>query len=52
MLTEAMLDRDPVLAMTGQVIDRFRLEGETLRLEDRLCVYDNYRIVQNLIIPV
>ena len=51
-LTEAMLDRDPVLAMTGVVIDRLRLTGESLILEDRLCVYDNYRILQNLIFPV
>ncbi len=52
LMTEAMMDRDPVLAMTGMVIDRFLVSEDRLLLEDRLCVYDNYRIVQNLIFPV
>ncbi len=52
MLTEALIDRDPVLAMTGVVIDRFRVSDDTLLIEDRLCVYDNYRIVYNLAFPI
>lgn len=52
MLTEAMIDRDPVLAMTGSYIDEIVSDDGVLRFRDRLCVYDNYRIVQNLIFPV
>lgn len=52
LLTEAMLDRDPVLAMTGRYIDTIRIEDGRLMLHDRLCVYDNYRIIQNLIFPL
>ena len=52
LLTEAMLDRDPVLAMTGRYIDAIRIEDGRLKLHDRLCVYDNYRIIQNLIHPL
>jgi len=52
LLTEAMLDRDPALVMTGMAIDRFRVSETALVLEDRLLVYDNYRIVQNLIFPI
>lgn len=52
LLTEAMIDRDPVLAMTGYFADEIVTIGEQLRFRDRLCVYDNYRIVQNLMFPV
>ncbi|MBV1688860.1 nuclear transport factor 2 family protein [Novosphingobium sp. G106] len=52
LLTECMLDRDPVLAMTGRYIDTLRKDNGRLLLQDRLCVYDNYRIVQNLIYPI
>lgn len=52
MLTEAMLDRDPVLAMTGQYLDEFVVTENGLKLRSRVCLYDNYRIVQNLIFPL
>ena len=52
MLTEAMIDRDPVLALTGRYIDEIVEEGGKLLLRDRLCVYDNYRVVQNLMFPL
>lgn len=52
MLTEAMIDRDPVLALTGCYIDEMVVDQGTLRFRDRLCVYDNYRVMQNLIFPI
>jgi len=52
MLTEAMIDRDPVLALTGRFDDEFAWVDGRLLLRRRICVYDNYRIVQNLIFPV
>lgn len=52
-LIEHMLDRDPVLALTGRYIDTIERRGTgEFRIQDRLCVYDNHRIVQNLIFPV
>jgi anthranilate 1,2-dioxygenase small subunit len=52
LLTEVMIDRDPVVAMTGRYIDTIvNIEG-ALKFKDRLCVYDNYRIVQNIIFPI
>ena len=52
LLTEAMIDRDPVLAFTGRFIDEIVETDAGLRFRDRLCLYDNYRIVQNLMFPV
>lgn len=52
MLTETMIDRDPVLALTGCYTDEIVSEGGLLRFRDRLCLYDNYRIIQNLIFPI
>jgi hypothetical protein len=48
-----MLDRDPILALTGRYIDAIEHRGQgDYRIQDRLCVYDNHRIVQNLIFPI
>lgn len=52
MLTECFIDRDPVLALTGVFIDEIVEQSGELRFRDRLCVYDNYRVVQNLMFPV
>lgn len=52
MLTEAMIDRDPVLALTGRYIDEIVTANGQLRFRQRLCIYDNYRIFQNLIFPL
>ena len=52
MLTEAMIDRDPILALTGRYIDEIVSENGKLVFRQRLCIYDNYRIVQNLIFPL
>jgi anthranilate 1,2-dioxygenase small subunit len=51
-LIENYHDRDPVLALTGRYIDEILCDGETLLIKDRTCVYENYRIVQNLMFPV
>lgn len=52
-LIEHMLDRDPILALTGRYIDVIeRGEEGGYLIRDRLCVYDNHRIVQNLIFPI
>lgn len=52
MLIEQMLDRDPVLALTGRYVDEIVRNGESFLLRDRTVVYDNYRILQNLMFPV
>jgi 3-phenylpropionate/cinnamic acid dioxygenase small subunit len=52
-LVEHMIDRDPILALAGRYIDVVKHKGgDGYRIQDRLCVYDNYRIVQNLMFPI
>ena len=52
LLIEQMLDRDPVLALSGRYIDELVRTDEGLLISDRTAVYDNYRIIQNLMFPV
>ena len=49
---EAKLDRDPVVWMTGRYVDTVRRTADGFRFKERICVYDNYRILQSIILPV
>jgi anthranilate 1,2-dioxygenase small subunit len=49
---ESLSDRETHVFLTGRYLDRLVREGDTLRLRERVCVYDNYRIRTSLIFPV
>ena len=51
-MIEQMLDRDPVLALTGRYIDEIVRTDAGFLFRDRTAVYDNYRIIQNLTFPI
>lgn len=53
MLVESMIDRDPIVALVGRSSDVLVEQADgSLLLKERLCVYDNYRVFQNIIVPV
>jgi anthranilate 1,2-dioxygenase small subunit len=52
LLYESMMDREPQLNMLGEYVDRIVREDGELRIRERVCVYDNYRIQTTLFAPV
>ena len=49
---ESLSDREPHLFMTGRYLDRVTRDGGRLKLRERVCVYDNYRVRTSLVYPV
>ncbi len=50
---EVLMDRpEPRMLMVGEYRDVFTREGETLKLKERRCIYDNLLIPTSLCIPV
>lgn len=49
---ESLSDREPHLYMTGRYLDRLVRQEGRLKLRERICVYDNYRVRTSLIYPV
>lgn len=52
LIIESLSDREPTVNLVGRYLDTFVETDEGLRLRDRWCVVDNYRIRTSLIIPV
>jgi len=52
LITEAMSDREPRLLMVGRYIDTLVRRDGRLLFKQRLCVFDNYRIYQSVVVPV
>lgn len=52
LIIESLSDREPTVNLVGRYIDRFVQTDAGLKLRDRWCVVDNYRIRTSLIIPV
>jgi anthranilate 1,2-dioxygenase small subunit len=52
LIVESLIEKAPEILMVGRYLDRVVREGETLKLRERSCVYDNYRIRTTLVIPV
>jgi anthranilate 1,2-dioxygenase small subunit len=52
LIAESLADREPQIAMVGRYLDRLVRIGKALRFQERLCVYDNYRIRTSLVVPV
>jgi anthranilate 1,2-dioxygenase small subunit len=52
LVTESMSDAEPTVLLVGRYLDRLvRREGR-LMFRERLAVYDNYRVVRSMIVPV
>lgn len=52
LVTEAMSDAEPTLLLVGRYLDRLVRRDGRLLFRERLAVYDNYRVVRSLIVPV
>jgi anthranilate 1,2-dioxygenase small subunit len=52
LIAESLADREPQIAMVGRYLDRLVRIGKALKFQERLCVYDNYRIRTSLVVPV
>ena len=52
LIVESLSDREPTVNLVGCYVDRFVETDAGLKLRDRWCVVDNYRIRTSLIIPV
>ncbi|HSV81139.1 MAG TPA: aromatic-ring-hydroxylating dioxygenase subunit beta [Ramlibacter sp.] len=52
LLYEAMMDREPQLNMLGEYVDEIHWADGQFVIQDRSCVYDNYRILTTLFAPV
>lgn len=51
-LFECLSDKEPTVFMVGSYLDRFVDGPDGLRLAQRVCVYDNWRVRTSLIFPV
>lgn len=49
---ESLSDREPHLFMTGRYLDRLTRDAGRLKLRERICVYDNYRVRTSLVYPI
>jgi len=52
LVVESVSDKEPCVHMVGQYIDTLVQGPDGLKLKDRACVYDNYRIYNSLVFPV
>lgn len=52
MVTESVSDMEPYILVVGEYIDHFVTGPGGYLLQDRACVYDNYRIFNSLVYPV
>ena len=51
-VVESISDQAPYILMVGEYLDRIVGPAGAFRLQDRTCVYDNYRIFNSLVYPV
>ena len=49
---ESLSDKEPRIFMVGRYFDRLVRHGDGFLFKERACVFDNYRIMTSLIIPV
>jgi anthranilate 1,2-dioxygenase small subunit len=52
LVVESISDKEPHMLLVGQYIDTIVQEPDGLKLKERYCVYDNYRIYNTLVFPV
>lgn len=49
---ESLSDRETHVFMVGRYIDELIQDGTSLKIKQRVCVYDNFRVRTSLVIPV
>jgi anthranilate 1,2-dioxygenase small subunit len=52
LVTESMSDAEPTVLLVGRYLDRLVRRDGRLFFRERSVVYDNYRVVRSLIVPV
>lgn len=52
LVIESVSDKEPYAHIVGQYLDQIVAGPQGLKLRERLCVYDNYRIFNSLVFPV
>jgi anthranilate 1,2-dioxygenase small subunit len=52
LVVESVSDSEPYVHTVGQYRDRIVSGPDGLKFQERLCVYDNYRIFNSLVFPV
>jgi len=52
LVTEAMSDAEPTVLLVGRYRDRLVRRDGRLWFRERSVIYDNYRVVRSLIVPV
>jgi anthranilate 1,2-dioxygenase small subunit len=52
LIVESLIEQEPRILLVGRYLDSVVREDGALRFRERTCVYDNYRILTTLVIPV
>lgn len=52
MVAESMSDRDPRIVFVGVYVDRVVREAGGLKFQLRQAVFDNYRVLASLVVPI
>jgi anthranilate 1,2-dioxygenase small subunit len=52
LVVESVSDKEPYVHMVGQYFDTIVQSDAGLKLKERVCVFDNYRIYNSLVFPV
>ena len=52
LVVESMSDREPRVVFVGTYVDRVVREGDTLKFQSRQAVFDNYRVLASLVVPI
>jgi anthranilate 1,2-dioxygenase small subunit len=52
LVTEAMSDAEPTVHLVGRYLDTLVRRDDRLWIRERSAIYDNYRVVRSLIVPI
>lgn len=52
LVVESMSDREPRVVFVGTYVDRVVRDGDTLKFQSRQAVFDNYRVLASLVVPI
>lgn len=52
LVVESMSDREPRIVFVGTYVDRVVREAGVLKFQSRQAVFDNYRVLASLVVPI
>lgn len=52
LVVESMSDREPRIVFVGTYVDRVVRDGDGLKFQSRQAVFDNYRVLASLVVPI